>query len=180
MGETLTQYKHHLWLSAEPEQDVVPATTTTTGPLPRVSEHYDSEVIIRSPTNITLDVTVRVGGKAPGPAFTVTLSACKCSLLSDLRAHIVVRGSRDARLQETTTLPPCGDGGDSSLLRRIRDLRRVTFRLEEDGHVARLNITPTRIDASCVFPETEYEAWYYRNILRGNQRVYAVEVNIEA
>ncbi|OAP65722.1 hypothetical protein AYL99_01694 [Fonsecaea erecta] len=187
MSETVTQHQNrHLWLSAEPEYDVPFTTTTTTAsrvPIPSsVSahhRHYDSEVIIRSPTNITLDVTVRVSGKAPTPALNITLPAGKCSLLSDLRAHIAATGSGDA---STLCSNNDKDGWPlgKRLLHLIRDLRKVTFRLEEDGHIAKLNITRTRIDASCVFPETEYEAWYYRNVLRGKQRVYTVEVNIEA
>ncbi|KIX94126.1 uncharacterized protein Z520_10152 [Fonsecaea multimorphosa CBS 102226] len=209
MSETVTQYKHHhhLWLStAAPEAHVhVPASDDANVPIiPYFSsehKHYDNEVIIRSPMNITLDVIVRVvsGGKAAPESssasfFNMTLPASKCSLLSDLRLHIAVTGSRDARLLEEATAtkpaPPCSDDDDDDdddgpgislrLLRLVRDLSKVTFRLEEDGHVAKLNITPTRIDSSCVFPETEYEAWYYRNVLRGNQRVYTVEVKIEA
>ncbi|KIW92481.1 uncharacterized protein Z519_06328 [Cladophialophora bantiana CBS 173.52] len=167
MSETLTRSKQHLWLSTEPENYV------PNHPIPRVSDHRNRDIILRSPGNITLDVNIRVGGKAPKSILNMTFSAGKCGRLIGLQALIAAKGSQDARLLDAALR------NDTSLLRLVTDLCKVTFRLEEDGHVANLTIAPTKIDTSCVFPETEYGTWYYRNILRGNQEVYMVEVNIE-
>ncbi|EXJ70102.1 uncharacterized protein A1O5_07175 [Cladophialophora psammophila CBS 110553] len=166
MSEILTRSKRHLWLSAEPE-NYVP------NPIARVSEHWNSDIILRSPRNITLNVNIRVGGKAPNSTLNMTFSAGKCGRLIGLRGLIAAKGSRDASLLDAAVR------NHTSLLRLVSDLCKVTFRLEEDGHVANLTIAPTKIDTSCVFPETQYGTWYYRNILRGNQEMYMVEVNIE-
>jgi hypothetical protein len=129
--------------------------------------------VTRDTADISLKVIVQVNGKVPKSTLDFILCAARCGTLDELRTNITAAGSEEQKLQDATLWK------DDNLLRLIKDLNRVTFRLEEDGHVARMNITPTKVDRSCAFPETEYEAWFYRNIVRGNQEYYRVDVKIE-
>lgn len=180
MSQTLTQCVQLLRLSADDEHididfDQQFTKISSIDSLDSLEESinvYQNEIIVRSPSNIKLDVQVLIGGKVPKCSFTYQFTAAKCSLLSDLRAQLVSAGSERTELQQATLW------SDGHLLRLMKDLNHVTFRLQEDGHVARMNITPTKVDRSCAFPETEYEAWFYRNILRGNLKEYRVEVKI--
>lgn len=169
MSSTLIQYKQRLALSTDDDK----RTGSDLGQhISQRTNFYTCKVIVRSPGSILLDVSVHIQGNESKSAFNFALSASRCSKLSDLRSQLVSAGSEDSKLQAATGCK------DSNLLDRMKDLDRVIFRLEEDGHVARMNITPSRVDRSCAFPDIEYEAWYYRNILRGNLEVYKVEVRI--
>lgn len=163
MTETLTYHTSHLSLAAANDDYHV-----------EVSQHIRNEIFIRSPANITLSVNIKVvHEKTLTSTLVVDLPANKCSLLSDLRAQVVVATLNGAKLQKRQLWK------DSDLKREICNLQQVKFALEEDGYVATMSIAPTKICNLTVFPHLIYEAWYYRNVLRGNQRVYGVEVTIQ-
>lgn len=163
MTETLTYPTSHLSLAAANKEYSV-----------ELSQRLRNEIFIRSPANITLSVNIRVvHGKALISSSVVDLPANKCSLLSDLRAQVVIATSNGAKLQNG----PLWE--DSDLKCQVCNLQKVAFRLEEDGHIATMTIAPTQICALTVFPHLNYETWYYRNVLRGNQNVYKVEVTIQ-
>ena len=164
-------------MDAQDRSTATPAPTTDDTSVNgghQTDKDNNKEVIIKSPADITLAIHIQVfSGKTPSATSIITLPASKCTLLSDLRAEVVKACSERKDLKEATV------EYTDDLLCHIQDLNKVTFRLEEDGHVATMNITRTKIDSTCAFPEHDYEAWYYRNILRGKQDVYKAEVKIE-
>ncbi|EXJ91755.1 hypothetical protein A1O3_00305 [Capronia epimyces CBS 606.96] len=139
---------------------------------PDLFDPISPEASPRSTFDITLQVTIQVGGNVPKSTHSFEMPAVNSTTLNELRANIVSVGSENRALQRMTLWE------DASLERLIKDLNRVTFKLEEDGHAASMNITPTRVDRRCAFPETEYGAWYYRNVRRGKKTMYEVNVYI--
>jgi hypothetical protein len=125
---------------------------------------------LRDSASITLAMTIQITNKSSiEKTFTHRSSATKFSTLYALRDGIVKTCSKaDPKLCK-----------DLELVRLVRDLAKVTYKLEEDGFAASLSLAPTRIDRACAFPESDYEAWFYRNVLRGNKAVYMVEVKID-
>src|SRR5882757_8660013 len=98
MSKTLTEYKGLLRLSYGDERTVADLDQTPSWQ----TNHYESEVLVRCPGNINLDVNVQITGKVPKSTFAFNFSAAKCSILSDLRAQLVSVSSENAKLQKTT------------------------------------------------------------------------------
>ncbi|KAI1619480.1 hypothetical protein EDD37DRAFT_207199 [Exophiala viscosa] len=123
----------------------------------------------RDPESISLTITVRfISDKSVKYTLIHHAPATKCESPYDTRHEIVTICSRE-------NAPLCKD---IDLVRLIRDWTKVTFKLEEDGFAADHTRAPTTIDQSCAFPESIYEAWFFRNVLRGNKAVYEVDVKI--
>lgn len=125
---------------------------------------------IRDSANITLAITIRVNNKSSHEGiFTHHKPAAQANTLYTLRDAIVATCSEaEPELCE-----------EIDFVRMVHDLSRVTYKLEEDGYAASMSLEPTRIDRASAFPESEYEAWFYRNVLRGNKAVYMVDVKID-
>jgi hypothetical protein len=183
----------------EQEQALVPDTTsedmsTTTTTASRTSSHFllqagepgltndfhhfagrsDDSIILRSPSNVSLSLTVSFVDAKDNPLSILessTICADKCEELNSLRSQVF-----------STVLDKGNDSeralADSDLLQNITNLKVVSFRLEEDGNVASMNITPTRINESCPMPYKIYESWHYRNVLRGKLKEYRVDVRV--
>ncbi len=178
-SDTLMAYKKllHESESAEAHSETKALSTASPVDLTESTEtppqNQDQTESSRDKAEVNLEVFVQVDGRVPKSNLEFTLRAADCGTLDAFRTNMISAGSKERKLQEATLWK------DDNLLRLVRDLYRVTYRLEEDGHVARMNITPTKVDRYCAFPETEYEAWFYRNIVRGNRKSYRVDVKIQ-
>ncbi|KAG9770179.1 hypothetical protein KCU88_g6683, partial [Aureobasidium melanogenum] len=164
--------------------------------------HYDSDsddindtntpVLLRDPQTVTLAITIQVRAKSHQTitpqastessssssfTFTFTTSASNCTSLMSLRDLLVAKNSQ-SRSFLSLHLLNAAENNCLNLDQLVQDLDRVTFKLEEDGHVATMNMTPARVDRSRAFPAVEYEAWFWRNVRRGHKASYGVQVNV--
>jgi hypothetical protein len=153
MSQTKTLAKEHLRLLAADEDLPVPSKHKIPD-----SSNGSHAVNQESRRDISLNLKIQVFQvEAPLADLTETITADKCRRFSQLRVGIV-----------GVIWPKHG----------IQDYRRMTFRLEEDGHAAPMTITPTKIDAETPLPDKIYEGWYHR-VQRGKQGSYKVDVRID-
>ncbi|EXJ93502.1 hypothetical protein A1O1_01894 [Capronia coronata CBS 617.96] len=152
-------------LEVDPSSSIVAAAAT-------YNIDNKTGVMMRYPAAITLHVSIQVEGKVPRSTHSFDLSAATSPTLPELRNAIVSAGSVNRTLQRMTLWQ------DDHLERFVKDLDHVTFRLQEDGHMAAMNVTPTNITRQCAFPDMEYKAWFYRNVQRGKMTRYDVQVSI--
>ncbi|KAK4935265.1 hypothetical protein LTR10_023659 [Elasticomyces elasticus] len=144
-----------------------PTAVKTTAQTPSKSDA--SPQISRDAESISLTITVLfTSNKSIKYTLIHHIPAAKCDSLYDLRHEIVTMCSEE-------NAPLCNE---IDLVRLIRDWTKVTFKLEEDGFAADHTWAPTTIDRACAFPESIYEAWFFRNVLRGNKAEYTVDVKI--
>ncbi|KAK7902561.1 hypothetical protein LTR67_002207 [Exophiala xenobiotica] len=167
----------------------------TPPPPPSTPTHHDPpmKAPVRDPGLINLAVSLQItttgdtDNPPPSQDFLFLLEASDCPTISQFCDRLAkatsvsgVSGATETNkinmvnMVESIFYPP------NSPHRRIPDLSNVNIKLEEDGYIADLTITPTKLNASSVFPDLQYRAWYYRNIIkgRGDKAEYAVDVKM--
>lgn len=165
----LMEHREICYLSDKDESRVSSAGQQSSEP----TDLSPARSLVRPAAEVILKVAIRISGKVRRSTMDFDLCAADCCALNYLRASIIAAGAEGGRLQKATLWM------EDDIQLMMRDLNRVTFKLEEDGHVAKMSITRTKVDRSCAFPETEYKAWFYRNVARGKLDAYTVEVDIE-
>ncbi|KAJ9500133.1 hypothetical protein H2202_004524 [Exophiala xenobiotica] len=170
----------------------------TPPPPPSTPTHHDPpmKAPVRDPGLINLVVSLQItttgdtentDNTPHSQDFLLLLEASDCPTISQFCDRLAkatsvsgVSGATETNkinmvnMVESIFYPP------NSPHRRIPDLSKVNIKLEEDGYIADLTITPTKLNASSVFPDLQYRAWYYRNIIkgRGDKAEYAVDVKM--
>lgn len=139
------------------------------------SAGHETEVVVphRTADNVNLHIMLQAEGNVPKSTYNFLLPAAGLDTLDKLREQIVAKGTANRALQRMTLWE------DQHVDSLMRDLDHVTFKLEEDGYAATMNITPTTITRRNAFPETEYAVWYYRAVHRGRHDVYTINVYIK-
>jgi hypothetical protein len=184
--------------SVKDEDDDDDDDDDTPPPPPSTPTHHDPpmKAPVRDPGLINLAVSLQItttgdtDNPPPSQDFLFLLEASDCPTISQFCDRLAkatspsgASGASGAtetnkinmvNMVESIFYPP------NSPHRRIPDLSKVNIKLEEDGYIADLTITPTKLNASSVFPDLQYRAWYYRNIIkgRGDKAEYAVDVKM--
>ncbi|KAL2418042.1 hypothetical protein ABEF95_000925 [Exophiala dermatitidis] len=169
--------------------------TDTVTPYPYDSDSDEindttAPVVLRDPQTVTLAITIQVHAKSnqtmtpqastesssSTSSFTFTTLASTCTSLMSLRDLLVAKNSPSRSFLSLRLLN--AENNSLNFNQLVQGLSQVTFKLEEDGHVATMNMTPARVDRSRAFPAAEYEAWFWRNVRRGHKASYGVQVNV--
>lgn len=148
----------------------------TPPPPPSTPTHHDPpmKAPVRDPGLVSLAVSLQMATGDAQTSQEFLLDASDCPTISQFCDRLATSASGAADMVESTFSPP------NSSPRRVPDLSRVSIKLEEDGYIAEFMMTPTKLNASSPFPDLQYRAWYYRNIVkgRGDKAEYTVDVKM--
>ncbi|KAK5191852.1 hypothetical protein LTR99_008418 [Exophiala xenobiotica] len=167
----------------------------TPPPPPSTPTHHDPplKAPVRDPGLINLAVSLQItttgdtDNPPPSQDFLFLLEASDCPTISQFCDRLakaasasVASGTTETNMVHLVNMVESIFYPPESPHRRIPDLSKVNIKLEEDGYIADLTITPTKLNSSSVFPDLQYRAWYHRNIIkgRGDKAEYAVDVKM--
>ncbi|KIW57956.1 hypothetical protein PV05_02510 [Exophiala xenobiotica] len=164
------------FVSCRSSPSSVASDDVTPPPPPTTPTHHGPpmKAPVRDPGLVSLAVSLEIATGNTQTSQELLLHASDCPTISQFCDRLATSASGAADMVESTFYPPNSPPG------RVPDLSRVSIKLEEDGYIAEFMITPTRLNASSPFPDLQYRAWYYRNIIkgRGDKAEYTVDVKM--